>query len=467
MDVIISYFEKYYINFSMPSILVTEFVFLVCLIFIFNNRKINKENIFPIICLSILEFFAMWVPLFLMKAYINYYHLNMTYSFISVLVVYGLIKSRKNLIKGGLNILFFATVYVFLTNFGKSINGVIFTNIMGADYSSSDLQLVLSITSIIVMPAAAVIIKLLPLDKYGKISPLYFISSGIVFVIGLVGKILVDSIKGEEMAFYGLAEEQSSLFIFLSGMLIYILATVSYLFAFYTQKRGYVDASLRNEVKQIYKKDKNMDIIEESMNDKLEEMRALKHDISNQISYMQLMMYSKDYAELEQYFDQFSNIANETISFPDCSNKTINNVFKLISLKCKQAGIKLDAKIVVPPQINIKDTDITTLLTNLLDNSIEAIQQDEIKDGVIYVVVQKNDEYLYIEVKNPICNELNIENRKTLKTTKKDKEFHGRGSKIVKSIVNRYDGTISYNITNEIFEVKLALCIGDEVNGNN
>ena len=456
MDIIFSYIEKYYINFALPSLIVTEILFISGAIVIFTNYS-KEHGFFYYFFRFILEYFAMLIPLVILKAFFNYYALVINYTFLIVLTTYALIKSRKNIINGLIYLFWYATFYIFLTNLGKSIIGIIFINILNTEYSFIDLQISLSITSAIVLSGATLIIKFFPINKFRKVNPYSVLLFGIVFLISEIAKVLVDSIKGENMPFYGLAEENSSLFIFLCAFLIYLINFGIYLLSLYISYKSFKDSSLSKKVQLIAQNEREVANIEDSMNLKLEEMRSLRHDISNQISYMQLMMYNKNYDELNEYFNKYTENIFSTISFPDCLNKTISNVLNLEFLKAKQEKIKIDAKVVVPEIIGVEDFDLINLLTNLIDNAIEGMVHDEIKDSTIKINIQVNGEYLYIQVTNPIKESNLLSKRKALLTTKKDKEFHGRGTKIIKSIVKKYDGSVDFNVNEEFFDVSLML----------
>lgn len=91
----------------------------------------------------------------------------------------------------------------------------------------------------------------------------------------------------------------------------------------------------------------------------------------------------------------------------------------------------------------IDDIDMCSLIGNLLDNAIEA-QLNIIKDNrYIEVNMTNEDDILCISVKNAITGSVLINNNK-LSTTKNDTKNHGLGTKIIKDIVGKYNGSIDY-----------------------
>jgi sensor histidine kinase regulating citrate/malate metabolism len=66
-------------------------------------------------------------------------------------------------------------------------------------------------------------------------------------------------------------------------------------------------------------------------------------------------------------------------------------------------------------------------------------------------------EFLCIEVSNPIAKNQSLEFIRNIRTTKKDIQHHGYGRKIISSIVKKYNGTKNDEIENGIYRVNIML----------
>ena len=109
------------------------------------------------------------------------------------------------------------------------------------------------------------------------------------------------------------------------------------------------------------------------------------------------------------------------------------------------------------PQLPFAETDLCSLFTNLIDNALEAIQRQNIANGVVEVGINQKNAALYICVLNPVDEHLGKETLLSLKTTKKDKTKHGYGVRIVDSIVQKYNGQINRSVENGKYRVDIML----------
>ena len=185
----------------------------------------------------------------------------------------------------------------------------------------------------------------------------------------------------------------------------------------------------------------------------------------------------KEIDELIEFNNYKSNILNITAEVKDAINnysinssnlKDIDNlrpiritgrrsVDSLISSKIRISKLK-DINFyydIMPTKFNtIDDSDIIPLLGNIIDNSIEAALHSKQKELKLQIRIVKN------------CYVIKITNSKdiTLKplknnfnTTKEDTLKHGLGTKIVKFIVEKHNGKISYNDKGDEFIAKIII----------
>ena len=182
--------------------------------------------------------------------------------------------------------------------------------------------------------------------------------------------------------------------------------------------------------------------------------KAWQHDWSNHLSVLLFLVKSGEYQELENYIE---NLTKE-IKVLEKQLLNVDNVIlkAIISQKIEVArnlGIEFILKLDIPEEIRIKNTDLSALINNLLDNSIEA----NFISGTyrwIKLEIFKMKENLYITVKNTINCEIK-EEKGIYKTTKEDGK--GIGLKQIDKIVKSYKGSIIRKIENNIFITKILI----------
>lgn len=179
------------------------------------------------------------------------------------------------------------------------------------------------------------------------------------------------------------------------------------------------------------------------------EIRGFKHDYINHMKCIRSMLSNNEINDLQDYLTDLSS------SFPTSSfiYETGNYIADAI-LTEKQVNSPDDISIkfdgVIPT--NIDNTDLCIILSNALDNAIEACYSCD-NDKTINVYSGYKHGYFILKIKNPTVN--NITDGK-ISTTKADKINHGFGLVNIKRAVHKYNGHVSTSCENNVFTLNIA-----------
>ena len=183
--------------------------------------------------------------------------------------------------------------------------------------------------------------------------------------------------------------------------------------------------------------------------------KKFKHDITNHIYCMRVLFEDKKYDELYSYMNDMQG----TIEKLKVNIQTGNNIVDVMALdifrKKAHKDIELKWRGRLPYSLKISNMDLCIIFSNLLKNSLEAVEK--IVDNIekkIEVDIRQLESNIIIKIKNPVSEKINIINNK-LVTSKIDKSNHGFGSLNIKEAVNKYGGNIRYTITEESFLVEI------------
>lgn len=178
-----------------------------------------------------------------------------------------------------------------------------------------------------------------------------------------------------------------------------------------------------------------------------EELAKIRHDIKNQFAYVDALLQQGKYEEAQKYVEDYVNTSNPVLNSFSCSNNVINSIINLELTKAKIRGIKIDVKVVVPPSLPFQDSDLVSLLTNMIDNALENYYSEN-KESLTVRIMKQNDSIRFI-VSNPV----NMEkiNLRALTTTRKTGRGHGYGTKIIKNIAVAYNGYVDFNVEDNHF----------------
>lgn len=192
----------------------------------------------------------------------------------------------------------------------------------------------------------------------------------------------------------------------------------------------------------------------------LEDLKAIRHDLKNQYSYMDILLSEKRYDELREYFKTISENLPESLNYVDCGNRTMNTVLNMEFNKLRTDRVTLEHQLVVPPVLPFSDDDICSIVSNLLDNAIEECRrllQNGRENVRLRIEIYPRNSYLYIMCRNTTGHKEVLRNGVGLRTTKENREYHGYGTRIVVKLAEKYNGFVDYSLEDGEFVAKVIL----------
>lgn len=188
----------------------------------------------------------------------------------------------------------------------------------------------------------------------------------------------------------------------------------------------------------------------------LEKQRKAAHEYKNKIICIHSLLLNKKYEDLEKYVTGLNNNVVEELNVIDTNNVIVNAILNTKYHEAMRKNLLLVFRVNDLSEINVSDSDIVILLSNLLNNAIEASEECKEK-RIIKVKMVYEDRTLILSVINSFTHILNI-NDGILSTTKKiDHEDHGIGLKNVIEIIEKYKGSYAINIDENEFEFSILL----------
>lgn len=182
--------------------------------------------------------------------------------------------------------------------------------------------------------------------------------------------------------------------------------------------------------------------------------QMINHDLTNHFSLLQKLIRNSEYQKAVEYIDEIGIFKQEE-DYCSTGNEILDFV---ISSKIKEArnnGIDMDVECSTV-NICLKDKDITSLFSNLLDNAIEACKLVEKENRWIKMQIGIINEMMLIVVSNSMHCKPRVIGKEFL-SIKKEKGVHGLGMLIIKKIIKEYKGTIDINFNENVFNVRILL----------
>lgn len=171
--------------------------------------------------------------------------------------------------------------------------------------------------------------------------------------------------------------------------------------------------------------------------------RKSTHEFQRHIQVIRDLLDRKEYETAQDYVRQLQ--ADRTLKVFSISSKNpiIDVVLNQKHQVAQENGIKMHVKVNELSSVSIKTNELVVLLSNLLDNAIEACIKIEEKKEIVCSILKEDS--IYISIRNTSQPVTIIHGE--IPTTKQDTTEHGYGLQAVKYILNQLNAeyTFAYN----------------------
>lgn len=193
--------------------------------------------------------------------------------------------------------------------------------------------------------------------------------------------------------------------------------------------------------------------IEESYN----RTRELRHDLKNHIFVLKGIAENGTKEEMLSYLEKMTDAVEEATYVSMSKNSAVDAILNEKLLYAQKNGISTQFDVTPLENTKIPAMDICTILSNALDNAVEAcVKFENFSDRYIDVKIDDSENEMIISVKNP-STEAPKRRAGAYISRKKDKENHGLGLKSIKRTVDKHKGDMLVKYENGIFNLVVSL----------
>jgi sensor histidine kinase regulating citrate/malate metabolism len=192
----------------------------------------------------------------------------------------------------------------------------------------------------------------------------------------------------------------------------------------------------------------------------LEDLRCVRHDLKNQYAYMQILLQEERYEDLKHYFSQVSENLPSQLNMIECGNHTMNTILNMAFSKLKSERISVEHQLVIPPVLPFPDDDMCAIVINLMDNAADECRrllQNGMDNIGLRLEIYPYRSYLYIMCSNSTDRKELSRLQSGIRTTKKDTQLHGYGTRIVSKLAEKHNGCAEFSLQEDHFVAKVML----------
>lgn len=186
-------------------------------------------------------------------------------------------------------------------------------------------------------------------------------------------------------------------------------------------------------------------------------VRRIKHDMKGSFLTLTGLLRAGEYDKAYSFAKENTDALEAMQTFVDTDNAAANAVINSKLSYAAELGISTKC-ISVNSIKGISDSDLCSLLGNALDNAVEACTAlpADIPREISLEIGCENERFYTFLIKNTVAGSV-LENDPDLATTKPDKDSHGLGIKIIRSIAAKYGGRVDHYEEDGLFCCRIAV----------
>ena len=177
--------------------------------------------------------------------------------------------------------------------------------------------------------------------------------------------------------------------------------------------------------------------------------RKKVHDFRAHLNILNQLMKNQEYSAAEEYLEKITEQQTDRLFLVNTHHPILDALFNTKAAEATQKKISIDFEVNDLSNFPFDASDIVVLLSNLLDNAIEACQQYDKGDKAIHVMAVAQQDF-FVSVRN--TSEPVVIISGSIPTTKPEPQMHGFGLANIRLILEKYSGEYTMFYENGWFQ---------------
>lgn len=229
-------------------------------------------------------------------------------------------------------------------------------------------------------------------------------------------------------------------------LVLQVLGMASLFCIMFTYKKLLENARLNTELSLLEQEEHSLNLYVEEARTRYEKTTSFRHDIKNHITVIKELLQRGEAKQALSYMEDMDGMAEE-LSFPCSTNNPVADILLGNKLGlAKGMGIAVSCSLSLPYPCFVRDIDIGIILSNALDNAINACKHiAEGSQKYIRVIGRIQGDFIFLEIENSFQG---------------DSKFReGTGLSNIKAVAEKYHGAMSAKTQGTAFVLSVLLII--------
>lgn len=182
------------------------------------------------------------------------------------------------------------------------------------------------------------------------------------------------------------------------------------------------------------------------------EIRLLRHDLRFFLLNLSMCIENEDKTTAQKMISSFIDRIEATTINTYCQNPTLNYIISTFAERCRKLQFELECQIDVV-SIACDEIMLSTIISNGLDNAINAQELLPIPERKIYLMLKNTNGKLLLSIKNPIKEKPVFVNDIPVST----KNGHGYGTQSITYLTERLGGRCQFTTEGNYFILRVII----------
>ena len=178
------------------------------------------------------------------------------------------------------------------------------------------------------------------------------------------------------------------------------------------------------------------------MQENQDKIAIMRHDLRHHYRLIYSLLENDAVDEAMKHIETQEKLLDEAKINKYCYAPLINSALTIYFKQAHKCGIKVEQKINLPQNFTTDENDLAILLSNLLENAIEATKSQVSDEKILTVKIQHHNNQCVLEISNP-CDELIKLDEDGFPIAAA--EGHGIGMLSLRSFVKKYGAYVDFS----------------------
>ena len=157
--------------------------------------------------------------------------------------------------------------------------------------------------------------------------------------------------------------------------------------------------------------------------------------------------------KVQKYIEKLIDSTDKTVSHRYCEDETVNMILSNYETTISKNDIDLRCKLQIPDKLPISEVDITSILSNAIENAIHAVLPLDKENRIIELTITEKNEKTLISVSNTYGERPKMVDSMPITNDKK----HGFGTQSIRYTVENLNGYCRFSVSDDRFILQIII----------